>query len=84
MEPKNSTSKKQLLAVLIIVLALTLLFMFGIKMRETPPTEQEIQQIQEVIQSDPITQEVQVQSSSDEVDSIEADLATTDIDILDQ
>lgn len=79
--PKTN-KKSQLVVLLLLVVLLVIAIMMSQKIQDKQ-TEQ-IKMQEAVIQNDPITQQVQTQSSSDDTADIEADLNMTDIDTLDQ
>ncbi len=86
MEENNTTpktgKKNQLVVLGLLIILLVVAIMVSQKVQN-----KEIEQIQmqeAVIQNDPITQQVQTQSGSDDTADIEADLQMTDIDSLDQ
>lgn len=79
--PKTN-KKNQLFVVIIIVVLLAVAIMISQKVQNKEVEQIKMQEA--VIQNDPITQQVQTQSSSDDTAAIEADLNSTNIDTLDQ
>ena len=87
MEPNNNTTAtpksntKTLLGVLLIVLILLAVIVFA----NRPSTSEENMQTENISEQAPVDQqieEIRIQSDSDEVGSIEADLESTNIDNL--
>lgn len=84
--PMIETPKRQygpLIGIIIIVALLGLggLYFWGMQMMQSDTEMENVEMMQE--ESDPITDDLRMQSDSDEVDSIEADLEATSFDDLD-
>ncbi len=83
-QPSKQSTAKLITTIVVLVVVLGLLFAYANKrqMKDTMNTEQPTEQ--EIIMEDTQVQEIQMQSSSDDVTAIEADLDNTNVDNLDQ
>jgi hypothetical protein len=83
-QPSKQSTAKLITTIIVLVVILGLLFAYANtrQTRDDMNTEQPTEQ--EIIMEDRQVQEIQMQSSSDDVAAIEADLNSTNLDNLDQ
>jgi hypothetical protein len=83
-QPSKQSTAKLITTIIVLVVILGLLFAYANtrQVRDDMNTEQPTEQ--EIIMEDTQVQEIQMQSSSDDVAAIEADLNSTNLDNLDQ
>ncbi len=77
--PQKNHTKEIIFALIIVAVAIGAGAMIYKQARQQTQIE-----MQESVSQDPVRQAIEIQSSSDEIADIEADLSATDIDSLDQ